>query len=550
MDHVLYERALQALLSLPPEEMVLTEAGWVMAHTHLGPNGGPTVLEDWQVWLLNAPQRYQWVGKSRQVGFSWVAAAKALARSYLVPLRTGRPYLGIFLSINREEAQNKIRYVAELLDTLSPEMRGALKTVAESRTHLEFSNGSRIVSHPARPVRGASGADIVLDEFAHAPKAEDIYRGTTAASIRRGDSTILVGSTPLGQGGIFYEMGHDDSRYPIYKGARWRVYWWDSAALCVDPLRARRAAIEESWTSRLDRASVEERVRRWGSRALQEEFDALPVETFLQEYEVAFSAVSDALIPYDVLMRAVDPELEHYATTLTSPTMAHIEALIPELERAMAGAEWIWVGYDPARKRDQAAIVGATLEGGKVRVVFRISLREGPFAVQEYLVGWLAARPQVPYVVIDVTGGMGAPLQEKLAAAWGNRIVGVTFTPQEKHFLASRVAALYSHGRIVHGGDRELLAQVSSLRKKVTASGRLQYEGSGDDHHADVFWALALAVREMPIATEGVGGIVEGASRSWVSPQGEVELVAGAAKDPYREEYRRYLRERRGWREP
>lgn len=38
-----YAQYLDRFLSLPPEEAAMTEAGWIIAHTHLGPQGGNTL---------------------------------------------------------------------------------------------------------------------------------------------------------------------------------------------------------------------------------------------------------------------------------------------------------------------------------------------------------------------------------------------------------------------------------------------------------------------------------------------------------------------------
>ena len=514
-----------------------------MTHTHLGPDGKNTVLEDWQIVLLNDPFPRQWWGKARQVGWSWGVAGRALARAYLEPLR-GRKYTAVFLSINREEAQNKIRYTMEFWDSLSPDVKKALSLVSESRTSLEFANGSRIISYPAKPVRGLAGADIFLDEFAHVPKAEDIYRGTTAATIRQSESVLMMGSTPFGETGVFWRVGTGEEFSTTYR--RRHVYWWDSAALCINPLEARRKAQEEGWTLNRSRGAVEERVLRYGTEALRREYLSLPLEAFLQEYEVAWGAVSDALIPYELIRAAMDPDLSQEAMTVTGDK--YIEEVIMSLERALAraGRDGVWVGYDPARRRDQAAIVAVALRpSGQVEVLGRWSLREVSFGGQEVVLEKLLAAPVTHSLYVDITGGMGAPIQERLALRWGAaRVVGVNFTPSEKHLMASRVQALFSGGKVVMGGDRELATQIGTVRKVLLPTGRVRYEGGGEDHHADAFWALALALRGVPIEPPSVGiTTVPTLSASWT--QGV--SVVGIGGNDILAEWRAHLRSRRRW---
>lgn len=537
-----YATAVRALLSLPPDELILTEAGWIMAHTHLGPGGSNTLLEDWQVSLMNDQHSRQWWGKARQVGWSWGVAGRALARAYLEPLRGRGRYTAVFLSINREEAQNKIRYAMEFWDSLSTDMQNELKLVAESRTYLEFSNGSRILSYPAKAVRGIAGADIYLDEFAHVPKAEEIYQGTTAATLRHPQAVLMMGSTPFGETGTFWRVGTDEAFSKTYR--RRYVYWWDSAALCVNPLEARKRAVEEAWAHNRSRAAVEERVLQWGTEALKREYLSLPLEAFLQEFEVAFGAVTDALIPYDLIRAAMDPELSQEAITIVGDR--HLEEVLASIDRALvrAGRDGVWAGYDPARRRDQAAIVAVALRSdNSIEVLGRWSLREVTFAGQEAVLERLLAAPVVHSLHIDITGGMGAPIQERLAMRWGEmRALGVNFSLQEKHQMASRVQAIFSKGALRMGGDRELATQIGTIRKVVLPTGKLRYEGGGEDHHADAFWALALALRGVPMETPTTN--LMAATNLVGRTPSSIEVVGGG--DIWRE-WREHLRRKRDW---
>ena len=163
-----FRAALDGFLETPEDSITLTEAGWISAYTRLGPNGTNTLLEDWQILAANNPSLYQYWAKSRQVGFSWIQALQKLARAHIMPDLYGKRYTAVFLSINMEEAANKIRYVQEAWDTLPAFLRnGPLKMVSETQKSIEFANGSRLISYPAKAVRGESGADIVMDVAAH-----------------------------------------------------------------------------------------------------------------------------------------------------------------------------------------------------------------------------------------------------------------------------------------------------------------------------------------------------------------------------------------------
>ena len=118
--------------------------------------------ETFQLKHLNNPSLLAIELKARQVGFSWLSAAEAVASASLEPRI---PH--IFVSINQDEAAEKIRYAKQVIEALDKDVRPRL--LRDNAFELEFQNGSRLISHPCRPVRGKAKAKIYLDEFAHYP---------------------------------------------------------------------------------------------------------------------------------------------------------------------------------------------------------------------------------------------------------------------------------------------------------------------------------------------------------------------------------------------
>ena len=519
LTHDRYEDYFARYMAANPRDAMWTEAGWLTLNTNLGSNGSATVLEDWQVYALNNPAGYSWYGKSRQVGFSWMEAMKKTARSALVPQLEFRKYLGVFLSLNQDEAKEKIFYVLNAHATLPDHLReGPLKLVREATDAIEFANGSRIFSYPAKAVRGKAGADITLDEFAHIPKVKSVYEGTTAATIRggAGNASITIGSTPLTETDLFYEIGTNERQYKSFKGQRNYVRWWDSAAICEDVIAARRAAQAESWLARTDYDSVSERVERFGTKRLNEEFGGLPLESFLQEYECVFGANKNAFIPYNLLVEGQDPEW---------PQVQHIspewkgegnfwDEVWPDVKEALdlSSDAGCWLGYDVARKHDYAALMvvtprswemperdGEMHDAVRVAVTGRFLFRNVPFHIQEALLNRLLKDNRVNKLRIDATG-MGGTVAENLQRGWGeNRVEMVVFTNPAKLAMASRAKHLYEQGAVLTGGDREITRQFASIQKTVTASGNMVIGGATEDSHADAFWAFALAAEQVPL---------------------------------------------------
>src|SRR3972149_4330471 len=161
--------------------------------------------EDFQVEHLNNQSLLAIENKARQVGWSWTTAAGAVADAVLEK-RTPN----IFVSVNQEEATEKVRYARYVVEALAKEVRP--KLIIDNRLELEFENGSRLISHPCRPGRGKAKANVILAEVAHYPKDKENYAGA---------------------GGVFWEIYEQKFRpYPGFK--RGKVPWWTVTGLCKD----------------------------------------------------------------------------------------------------------------------------------------------------------------------------------------------------------------------------------------------------------------------------------------------------------------------------
>ncbi|MES4792796.1 MAG: hypothetical protein C4321_07205 [Chloroflexota bacterium] len=501
--HKLYEAYYQQWLEYPDELFMATPAGWISTYTHLGPGGGRTVLDDWQVFILDNPHRYAIYAKTRQAGFSWAESLRKLARAALEP-----GYRGVFVSINLEESKNKIRYARMAYESLPRRVQARFRLTKDTVTELGFSNGSRIISLPAKPVRGYDRADVTLDEAAHIQRFRSIYEGSTAASVRSPEAGVTVGSSPMGRDGLYYEIWADpEGIYRIYDGNRYAVYWWDVTGLCVDVHAARRAAEAEDWESRRDRDSVWDRVERFGTERLREEFLSKRLEAFLQEFEADFADASLALIPTWAIEQCSDPEWQGgYYAMYENPSGAQLEReIIPGLSAAIANADskiGIYAGYDIARKRHQSVLTLLAPQrlGGRWRLVLIgfLRFRNAAFPVQEALLRWLLHQPIVRQLSLDATG-MGMQMGESLRNSFGSRAIPVEFTAPTKERLATYLALCYERGLLYHRADRDLKSQIYAVKKVATPSGNLVYRATeADDHHADAFWALALAALDAP----------------------------------------------------
>jgi len=94
------------------QKWLSTESGFLEGLTS-DVYGDPSRLYYYQIKYLSDPNDFIHIDKARQTGFSYVYAGKSLARSHLSTHHTS-----IFISINQEEANEKIIYAKGLFESL------------------------------------------------------------------------------------------------------------------------------------------------------------------------------------------------------------------------------------------------------------------------------------------------------------------------------------------------------------------------------------------------------------------------------------------------
>jgi len=159
--------------------------------------------------------------------------------------------------------------------------------------------------------------------------------------------------TPLGKGGVFHDLSR--GAYPEF--VRYEIPWWICSALCVDVAKASFLA---------PTMTTGERVEKFGSPSLKTKYASMPEKAFRQESELEFVEMENAAYPVELIMSCSEAE---YGSTTDSPLMfRHLSSSPTErdfswLSRSRRGS--LFAGYDPGRKRDQAALVILDLVNGK-----------------------------------------------------------------------------------------------------------------------------------------------------------------------------------------
>ncbi len=452
--------------------------------------------EDYQFEYLNNDSLLGIDNKARQVGWSWTAAAEATAASCLDKRSTS-----IFVSINLEEAKEKIRYSKQIIESLDKRVRP--KLVIDNQMELEFDNGSRLISHPCRPVRGKAKVNMYLDEFAHYPKDREIYTSALPATTRGG--RLRIGSSPLGAGGMFWEIYDQKLRpYPGYR--RTSIPWWLVSGLCKDVVEARKMAAA---------MTTEERVRLFGTSRLVEIFDNMPLEDFQQEYESAWVDESVAWISWEEIKKnqldAQEGKHWYRSSTTVEGALSAIEETATAckegaIESALAG------GMDIGRKRNTTEL-GFVGKGTTPALPLRLSISLANVEFDDQRAVGQKAIEMLPVTKLLIDrNGLGMQLAEELEKT--GKAEGVDFTNPNKELWSVELKVRMQRGQVPIPLDRDLSYQIHSIKKKITASKNAQFDTQANEkHHADKYWGLALAVW----AAGQVGGseaVVEGPEES------------------------------------
>lgn len=435
--------------------------------------------EPFQIEYLNNSSLLAADTKTRQAGWSWISAADAVAGG---ALEKRSNY--IFVSINQDEAAEKIRYARYVIEALDREVRP--KLIIENRLELEFENGSRLTSHPCKPVRGKPKAHIRLDEFAHYPKDREIYRAALPATSRGGD--IRMGSSPLGPSGLFWEIVTQTLRpYPGFK--RSYIPWWHIGALCRNVPEAREVA---------PHMTTDERVRLYGSKRLIEIFENLPLDDFQQEYECAFLAEGNAWISWDeIKANQMDDQAGRLGCLTAKGKEAALELidtllrLVREgkVESALAG------GLDVGRKKNASELFFLG-KGTTSQLPLRAMITLEAVSFDDQLAVYRKALDLLPITKLLIDqNGIGMQLAEQLSLRYSGRAEGAIFTNPNKELWAVEYKVRMQRKELPIPLDRDLSYQIHSIKKKYTADKHAVFDTEGNEkHHADKFWAHALAV--------------------------------------------------------
>lgn len=434
--------------------------------------------EPFQIRMLNDTTRLSIDNKSRQIAWSFSAALDAVLDGMFNP---NTPH--VFVSINREEAMEKIRYAKAIINAIDEPARP--KIIYDSKTEIEIENKSRMTSHPCKAVRGKARTRVYLDEMSHYPidLAREIHKAALPATVK-GDGYMRIGSSPMGASGLFWEiMTESMRRWPGF--TRSTIPWWSIRALCKDVKMALQFAPD---------MVTEDRVRRYGTPALIELFENMFLEDFQQEFECNFVDETTAWIAWEIIKRNQSADHVWFSANGVDEALSMIP-LIAQAQNVGTVEPTLTAGLDVGRHRHltELLVIGKTTTG-HMPLRLRVSLDRVEYDDQEACFEQLFKVLPFTTVLID-RNGIGSQLAENLERRFPGMCEGVNFTSATKELWAVRARIEFERTHVPIPLDRELAYQIHSIKKKVTKGGNAAYDTEGNEkHHADQFWALALAI--------------------------------------------------------
>lgn len=450
--------------------------------------------EHFQLAHLDDDSTFRIEDKSRQIAWSWLAAAESVANAVLDETSS------VYISINLEEAKEKVRYARRVYENLHAPFR--LPQVSrDNELGLEFDNGARLLSLPATPPRGKARFWVYLDEFAHVQRDRQIY--TAALPIISKGGRLRIGSSPLGASGIFWEVFEQKLRpYPGY--ARKVTPWWEVQSFCVNVKAARKLA---------PAMPTAHRVELFGNERIQAIYANMPEEDFRQEYEGEFVDESTAWITWEEIRTVQDAGLTWVQVTEKGKATDRATQAVDEAARLVATGQIEQVlvgGLDVGRTRNTSELFLVGLSTvGSYPLRLAVTLDGMEFDDQQAVVAYALNTLPVAKLLID-QNGIGRNLAENLTRRYGGKVEGVNFTNATKTLWATDAKMLIQQRKTPLPVDRDIAYQVHSIKRIITAARNLVFDtATNEKHHADKFWAWALALAAATAGrpfTSAVGG--------------------------------------------
>lgn len=393
-------------------------------------------------WIADKA-RFRIVNKSRQIGYSYVFAIDLIIGILL------RNKNQLVISSSLDNAAIIGDYVREHLLAMG------IPTETDAADKISFFNGKkiRLLATNWRTARGYGG-DIWFDEFAFTLQDSKIWTALVP-SVTAVGGRISVASTPKSRIDKFWNL-------------------WDKSNSFSKHCTTIHDAVADGFPVNIEQ--------------LRELFSP---EEFAQAYECIPLDTTDSFIPYDLIEPCIDlnlTEMKGYPGRYKRDTdlgfaWDHGGETIP-----------LFYGVDIGRTKDETAIVGTSSMASELADIRHISeLKRKSFAFQKEHLAAICDSPHTAALGID-RGGIGMNLHEDLQMKYPALVRGYNFAPAVKERLAKLLKRAFEERRIRLPNHPVLIQQILSVKRSPNKTNIFSYDTEDRTHHADKFWALAMAI--------------------------------------------------------
>ncbi|MFD0726952.1 terminase large subunit domain-containing protein [Lysobacter brunescens] len=429
----------------------------------------------WKEALLTA--RIRNILKSRQIGATYAIAFESLIDA----LKTGKNKL--FISASKAQAYAFRAYIVDFAREVGVELKGDPITLGNNGARLYF------LATNFRVTQGFSG-DLIFDEYqwtANFLKIRHTAAGM-AAQKRFTQTYITTPSSTTHDGWSLWSGDHWNSKRPA--GERVVI------DISHDALREGALGPDRQWRNIV---TLEDALAD-GCDLF--DIDDIRAENSPDEYANKFGCqpIDDtaSVFPFAELQPCMVDSWEEWLD------------LKPFAPRPL-GNRPVWIGYDPAKSGDGAAIVVIAAPQTPLspfRIVEREMFKGMDYTVQVEHIRRLTERYNVVHIGMD-TNAVGASVIEAVRTFFPT-VVGDTYTPAVKTAMVYKAKEVIMARRLQFDrGWQDVAHAFMAIRKGITASGRhitFYSQRSESIGHADVAWATMHALRNEPLTAVGDHG--------------------------------------------
>lgn len=295
-------------------------------------------------------------------------------------------------------------------------------------------NGVYVTSLTSNATTGEGfTGDVFFDEFGLLPNDREIYR-SIYPTVTRGYKLRII-SRPFGQSNLFYEIFHDDAKFPDYRRYTFDIY----------------RALQDG-----NKIDIEK---------LKRNFDE---DSFAENYECRFVDESTSYFPYALLRESIGDAPEQ-----------------------VDGGKY-YIGIDVARKQHLTVFYVLLKLGDFVYTKECIAIKNTSFLEQKEKLRQLCGKYHFESGAIDATG-IGSQMAEEVHAEFPF-IEPVVFTNALKEKLTTGLKRRFENRTIQIPDDPEIISDFHKIRRTVTPNNNVIFDAvANNKSHSDRFWACALA---------------------------------------------------------